>query len=63
MLQTSTHELNQVQDSSPLPPQDVEDAELASELRLAVGAFPPGRLRHSACTASRSVATRRSPSR
>jgi len=35
-MQTSTSGLHQVQDGSPPPPQDVEDAELASELRLAI---------------------------
>src|SRR5271157_2081870 len=40
-LQTSTSGLHQVQDGSPPPPQDVEDAELASELRLALGRIAP----------------------
>jgi RNA polymerase sigma-70 factor, ECF subfamily len=40
-LQTSISGLHQVQDDSPSPPQDVEDAELASELRLALGRIAP----------------------
>jgi RNA polymerase sigma-70 factor, ECF subfamily len=40
-LQTSTSGLHQVQDGSLLPSQNVEDAELASELRLALARIPP----------------------
>lgn len=39
--QTSASSLHQVQDGSPPPTQDAEDAELASELRLALGHVPP----------------------
>jgi RNA polymerase sigma-70 factor, ECF subfamily len=40
-LQASTSGLHQVQDDLPSPLQDAEDAELASELRLALGRIPP----------------------
>jgi RNA polymerase sigma-70 factor (ECF subfamily) len=40
-LQTSTSGLHQVQDGSLLPSQNVEDAELASALRLALARTPP----------------------
>ena len=40
-LQSSTAELLQVQDGLPPPPQDLEDAELASELREALGRIAP----------------------
>jgi RNA polymerase sigma-70 factor, ECF subfamily len=40
-LQTSTAGLHQVQDNSPSPPQDAEDTELASELRMALGRIAP----------------------
>ncbi len=39
-LDLATAELLQVQDGLPLPPQDLEDAELASELRLVLGQLP-----------------------
>lgn len=40
-LQTSAADLQQVKDSSSPSSQDVEDAELASELRRALGRIPP----------------------
>ncbi len=40
-LQSSTAELLQVQDGLPPPTQDLEDAELASELREALGRIAP----------------------
>ena len=39
--QTAASGLHQLQDDSPSPPQDAEDAELASKLRLALGRIPP----------------------
>jgi len=40
-LQTAASGLGQVRDDSPSPPQDAEGAELASELRRALGRIPP----------------------
>ena len=39
-LELSTADLLQVQDGLPFPPHDLEDAEVADELRLALGQLP-----------------------